>query len=60
MTSYISVSIGGGTPTANFAVIGRVALAANQCSDAIFRCKLSSCNMICSDWEGCPDGQSVQ
>jgi hypothetical protein len=25
----------GETPTANFAVIGRVALAANQCSDAI-------------------------
>jgi hypothetical protein len=36
MTYFIDASIGGGAPAANFAMIGRVALAANQRIDAIW------------------------
>jgi hypothetical protein len=35
VTQYVCASIGGETPTANFAVIGGETLTANQCSDAM-------------------------
>jgi hypothetical protein len=35
VTYYVCASIGGGNPTANFAVIGGETLTANQCSDAM-------------------------
>jgi hypothetical protein len=35
-SAVVVTSIGGDTPTANFAMNGRIVLAANQCSDVIW------------------------